>query len=178
MASEVTSDVLSPVIFVELDFDILPLNLWSGIGDIDWDSKTWTGAGNLLSLGSMEETTEVRALGTSVTISGLNSSITSLALSENYQGRNATIWLGAINDVGAVVADPVVIFGGRMDVMTINENGNDVSLQITIENRLIDFERAKIRRYTDQDQKIDYPNDKGFEFVASIQDAEIVWGRA
>jgi hypothetical protein len=177
MTTEVTASVLSPIALVELDFDSLPLNLWSGIGDLSWDSKTWAGAGNLLSFGSLEETTEVRALGTSITISGLNSSILSAALSEDYQGRNATIWLGTTDETGAVIPDPIIVFGGRMDVMTINESAEDVTLNITIENRLIDFERTKIRRYTDQDQKIDYPDDKGFEFVSAIQDKEIVWGR-
>lgn len=177
MQTEVTSSVLSPIVLVELDFDSLPFNAWSGMSDLTWDSKTWTGAGSLMSFGSLEETTEVRALGTSITITGLNSAITSAALSEDYQGRSATIWLGAMDDSGNVVADPIIVFGGRMDVMTINERGEQVSINITIENRLIDFERTKIRRYTDQDQKIDYPNDKGFEFVAAIQDKEIVWGR-
>lgn len=177
MTTEVTSSVLSPIVLVELDFDVVPLNMWSGISDLDWDSKTWTGAGNLLSFGSLEETTEVRALGTSITLSGLNSSILSAALSEDYQGRRATIWLGATDETGAVIPDPIIVFGGRMDVMTINENADNVAINITIENRLIDFERTKVRRYTDQDQKIDYPNDKGFEFVSAIQDKEIVWGR-
>lgn len=177
MTTEVTSSVLSPIVLVELEFDVVPLNMWSGIGDLDWNGSTWTGAGNLLSFGSLEETTEVRALGTSITLSGLNSSILSAALSEDYQGRKATIWLGATDSAGAVIADPIIVFGGRMDVMTINENGGEVAINITVENRLIDFERTKLRRYTDQDQKIDYPNDKGFEFVASIQDKEIVWGR-
>jgi len=177
MATEFASDTLSPIVLVKFDFDTLPLYLWSGVGDLDWDSETWTGAGNLMSFGSLEETTEVRAIGTSITLNGLNQSVISAALTEDYQGRTATIWLGAMDESGNVVSDPVIIFGGRMDVMTIEEGAEDVSINITVENRLIDFERTKIRRYTDQDQKIDYPNDKGFEFVAAIQEKEIVWGR-
>jgi hypothetical protein len=48
---------------------------------------------------------------------------------------------------------------------------------LTAESRLIDLERSRERRYTSEDQKIDYPNDKGLEFIADLQDKEIVWGR-
>ena len=37
---------------------------------------------------------------------------------------------------------------------------------------------SRQRRYTSEDQKIDYPNDKGLEFVAEIAEKEIVWGRS
>lgn len=177
MATEFASDTLSPIILVELDFDTDPVNVWSGINEIDWDGITWFGLGDLLGVSFIEETTEVRAIGSTVTLNGLDSSITSVALQEDYQGRSATIWLGALGSNGQVIADPIVIFGGRMDTMAINEGSETVSITINIENRLIDFERSKIRRYTDQDQKIDYPNDKGFEFVSAIRDKEIVWGR-
>ena len=43
---------------------------------------------------------------------------------------------------------------------------------------MISFERAKVRRYTAEDQKIDHPTDKGFEFVTSIVQKQIIWGRA
>jgi len=43
---------------------------------------------------------------------------------------------------------------------------------------MIAFERPYVRRYTDEDQKIEHPTDKGFEFVAAIQDLELVWGRS
>ena len=36
---------------------------------------------------------------------------------------------------------------------------------------------TRVRRYTAEDQKIDYPNDKGLEFVAEMAEKEIVWGR-
>lgn len=177
MQTVADASVVRPIILVELAFDTGTTRLWSGYGDLTWDSQTWNGAGNLMSIGSLEETTEVRAIGTDITLSGLPSEIVSLALQEDYQGRFATIYLGALDDTGAVISDPVVIFGGRMDVMSIQESGETASISISIENRLIDFERTKIRRYTDQDQKIDYPNDQGFEFVSSIQQMEIVWGR-
>ena len=34
------------------------------------------------------------------------------------------------------------------------------------------------RRYTDEDQQMDYPGDLGFQFVNGIQEAQIYWGRS
>ncbi len=38
------------------------------------------------------------------------------------------------------------------------------------------MDKARVRRFTDNDQRIDYPNDDGFSFVTKIQDREINWG--
>jgi hypothetical protein len=70
------------------------------------------------------------------------------------------------------------MFSGFMDVMTINEGADYSEIILTLENKLLQLERSRERRYTDADQKIDYPNDDGFEFVTTLQDKEIVWGRA
>ena len=61
--------------------------------------------------------------------------------------------------------------------MTISDNGEKSTIQVTVENKLIAFARKYVRRYTDNDQRIDHPTDKGFEYVTSIQDTEIVWGK-
>lgn len=197
-----SSTVTFPIIFVEAEFDSGTTRMWSGIGDLVWDTKTWTGGGSLLNVSSIEESTEVKAIGTRVGLSGIPSELLSIALQEDYQGRTLRVYLGAFEvdyafltqENGSyilkedsdfisvftdqdIIAEPVIIFSGRMDIMTIGEAGNTSSIEVTVENRLIDFERTRERRYTSEDQKIDYPTDKGFEFVSSIQDTEIVWGK-
>lgn len=39
------------------------------------------------------------------------------------------------------------------------------------------MKKTKVRRYTAEDQKIDHPTDKGFEFVTAIVEKQIMWGR-
>lgn len=177
MQDVTTATLVRPIILVEAEFDSSDVLIWSGIGDLTWDSKTWTGTGQLLRVDAMEESVEMRAVGTKVTLSGIPSELLSIALQEDYQGRELSVYLGAFDDSGAVIASPVVVFKGRMDIMTISEAGDTASIEVSVENRLIDFERPRERRFTSEDQKIEYPNDKGFEFVSTIQDKEIVWGR-
>jgi hypothetical protein len=56
------------------------------------------------------------------------------------------------------------------------ENGNESLVSVSVENALITLEKAKDRRYTDQDQKNLFAGDKGLEFVDDLQDKSIAWG--
>jgi hypothetical protein len=44
---------------------------------------------------------------------------------------------------------------------------------LSCESRLVDLERAEVRRYTDADQQGEHPGDRFFEFVPALQEAEI-----
>jgi hypothetical protein len=175
--TELTSSVLRPVLFYEGEFSSGFLRLWSGIGTMTWDSKDWTGAGYLLGLSPIEETGDVRASGMSISLSGMPSSLIATALSEARQGKPGKVWVGALDATGAVVADPNLHFWGRLDVPAIDEQGDTCTITVTYESRLISLGRSRERRYTLEDQKIDFPEDKAFEFVESLQDATITWGR-
>jgi hypothetical protein len=40
---------------------------------------------------------------------------------------------------------------------------------------MVRWRQARVRRYTHEDQQIDAPGDKFFEFIPSLQDAQIPW---
>jgi len=177
MVSAVTADLVRPILLVQCAFDSGNLNLWNGIGDLTVDSVDYVGAGTLLSVGEISETSELAANGLSVALSGVTEPLISKARDEDYQGRELTVLMGAMDASNGVIADPVIIFSGFMDTMVINDGAETATINITVENRLIEFERTRVRRYTSEDQKINFPNDRGLEFVAEIAEKEIVWGR-
>lgn len=178
MLAATTADVVRPILLVQCDFDSGNLNLWGGIGDLTVDSVTYVGAGTLLTISSVNESTELTASGVTVTLSGVTEPLISKARDEDYQGRELKILLGVMDSTNSVIDDPVIIFSGFMDVMTIQDAGETATIAVQVENRLIEFQRNRVRRYTAEDQKLDYPTDKGLEFVAEIAEKEIVWGRS
>ncbi len=182
MVSVTTADVVRPAYFVRMQFDSNDspsyLNVWSGVGDLVYGGNTYTGVGDLLSIGEIAESSDLSAAGISVSITGLKSEFLVIAKDHQYQGRPLTVALGAFDSSGSLIADPTVMFSGFMDIMTITEGGDSSTISVSVENKLIAFERSKIRRYTAEDQKIDHPTDKGFEFVTAIVEKEIIWGRA
>ena len=177
MKEMAVAKVVRPIFLVRMVFDSSQLNIWSGVGDISFDSVTYTGLGDLLSISDIKETSDISATGINVSLSGVKTSLIAIAKDQDYQGRELTVRLGAFNETGSLIADPVIIFSGFMDTMTIAEAGTYSTISIAVENKLVAFERSKVRRYTAEDQKIDHSADKGFEFVTSIVQKEIFWGR-
>jgi len=171
------SDNLSPFLAVDLAFDGGNFVAWTGYGNITFFGTTFVGSGDFLNVSQISETADIQANGINITLSGIPSDLISSALNETYQGRPAKLYLGLLDANGAVVSDPYLVFSGRMDTMGIEDSGDTANIGLTAESRLIDLERSRERRYTSEDQKIDYPNDKGLEFIADLQDKEIVWGR-
>tara|TARA_R110002020_G_scaffold437862_1_gene648191 strand:+ start:925 stop:1827 length:903 start_codon:yes stop_codon:yes gene_type:complete len=285
------SSELTPVLLVEAEFTSGDVYLWTGTGTISYAGRTYTGASTLLNVQASAESLELRANSFNITLSGLDTAILSIALSEAYTGRpiqvkNAFIspqadqqttfkvtasgskfyiedllqpivdvkylntyvfdvsdssmsghqfrlsttsggthgggsqyttttytesgtsgtsgatatWVvpasgsfptnlyyyctnhsgmgGTVTGTDSlIVSDPYTIFDGFIDVMKVEDGGETANVSVACESSLIALERPKVRRYTPEDQAIDYPNDKGFEYVAALQDDEIIWGR-
>lgn len=177
MIAEVQAKVLRPALFLEGEFATGTLRLWTGIGQIPWNGQTWTGAGNLIAISAIQESADIEATGFTVSLSGQPSASISLALQSCRQGKPCKIWLGMLDAAGAVIADPYLLRQGRLDVPSVEDSGNECVISIAYEDRLVDLERARERRYTSGDQAIDWPLDLGFAFVPSLQSAVDVWGR-
>ena len=186
--------VVEPFFAVELFFDNNEtLRLWSGIGELTHGGVIFYGTSTLLAVSEIEETAQISARGASLTLSGVPSSVVALALSEPYQGRTAKIYFGLYNNTTSTVGTTFVtqdnatkvyfeslveVFVGYMDQMKIEESGDTTTIQLLIENKLIDLERPRNSRFTSEFQKATYTTDKGFDFVESMQDLVINWGRS
>ncbi len=163
------------VALVKLQFDSGDVRVWSGRGQLTWNAETYEGVGDLGKISAVEEGVEQKAFGIGLELSGVPVELVSIALDEDVQGRTCQLWLGFLDGAYTLVADPVLVFQGRMDTMDV-ELGDTATVSLTAESRLVDWERARIRRYTDADQQESFAGDKGFEFVNETVEKEIVWG--
>lgn len=166
---------LGVALLIEMDFAPEVVRLWSGLGTFTWGNRVFTGAGTLIGVGEVEEAAEVRAAATALTLSGVPGEVVTHAIAVDWQGRPCTIWLALLDEGMALVGDPVRVLAGRMDTLTWAE-GDDAIITISVENRLVDLERPRVRRYTDADQRAEYPGDLAFQYVPSLIEREIKWG--
>ena len=157
-------------------FDSGTLNLWTGHGDLSYGGVTYIGANGVLSIGQVQERKSITANGLQIQLNGLDNDILEIAEDEPYQDRPFEMYLAVINSAGNVVADPYLMFEGLMDTMKIKDDGKSITIDTNIENVLIALERPLDTKYTPEDQKRDYPNDTFFDFVADIQNKEVIWG--
>ena len=192
-------DVIYPFFAIELLFDgDNTLRLWTGLGTLTHNSQDWVGTGTLLNISTVEEASEIAVKGATVTLSGIPSSVISLALSQPYQGRVCNLYFGmfTVDRLLQQSSDYILlqtgskilldtdqtsisnIFSGYMDQMNILETPSTSTIELVIENRLIDLQRARIARFTSEYQKSIYPTDLGLDFVEDLQDKDISWGRS
>ena len=165
------------IALVRMEFDSGTLRLWTGNGTLDWNGEEWTGAGgHIAAIDLPTETAEVKASGGSITFAALDPAILALSDTEPYQGRPIQVYFGARDANGAVVVDPDLAYEGTMDSMAEQDEGETATITLSIESRSAANERAASRRWTPEDQATLYPGDKGFDFVASLQDKDYIWG--
>ena len=141
------------------------------------EGNVFVGVGNLGPVSPITETASVKATGLDFTMAGIDANLLSIALTEDYQERNATLWLGFMDTSNNSYIDRIQVFKGRMDVMTIEEGGDGAVISVSTESILVGLERARERRFTHEDQQAQYAGDLGFEFVASLQQKDVAWGR-
>lgn len=160
---------------VEMDLACSPLYMWTGINTLTYEGKEFLGLGHLGNISSYIESTNVQAEGMSLTMNGIPSEMISTVLSEEMQGRLTTISIALVSN-RQVVGVPYTEFIGRIDVPSIFYGAQNSSITVSLESHLIDFKRRRIRKNTDVDQRIDFPNDDGKIYVISLQKAAIPWG--
>lgn len=160
------------------DFDSGTLRLTDYHRDLSWDSGTWTAAGSLLGFDGLAETGELLVNRITVSLSGVDTSAAMAAvLADDFLDRRLRIWIAAMS-AAAIIADPVLIFDGRMDEPVIGEDPDAGTSVVTITGTAVwgDFGRRPGRHTSDAEQQFHFSGDKGFEFVSELP-REIKWGR-
>ena len=177
MLAAIATGAVKPIFLYEGEFSGGTLNLFTGHGTLSWDAKTWTGDAGMLRITSIAESSDLSAVNFTVSLNGEVSAVLSVALAQVRRGKPGSVWLGLLDAAGALYADPFLCFKGRADKPSIVPDPNQCVVGVAYESRLIDAARRRERRYTPEDQAIDYPNDLGFDQVAALQDTVLTWGR-
>lgn len=162
---------------VKAEFDTDDILVWSGTDDITINSETYTGAGTLLQISDSSDNLELKSNGMVVGLSGMDTTVVNYALTENYQNRPITVFLGYVMGGTNEVAGTLTIFKGRMTSLVINDTPEGSIITIDAENRLVDLERPSNFRYTKESQNFLHAGDTGFNRVARLQDKQINWGK-
>ncbi len=141
------------------------------------DSKTFVGLGNLGRVGAVQESTQLDPASISISLSGVNQTLVAAILGENYLNRRGLVYIAILDESDNIIGDPILHFDGLIASLDITY-GRTSSISLTLNDRLVLWNRPKVRRYTKQDQQVSYPSDKGFDFVESIANKEVIWPAA
>jgi len=176
LASAFANNLIYPALFITLTFATGPQYAWTGVGNFVMGGNTYLGVGSLGKIGVVAETDDLNAQGTTVTLSGIDTTLLQDCISEIQLGAPASIAIGLLTPTGQLIGSPYTIFAGQVDAPTITVGGDSLSITLALENRMVDLSRPSLRRYTSADQRLYYPTDSGFAFVEQLNDLALNWG--
>lgn len=177
MQTAIAQSVIRPVFLVSLEFGAsTTLYLNDRARNISWNGQTWLGNGWLRPIKAVQEVGEVRAVGCEINVTGAVSELLAYSLNDARLSNRGKVWLGLLDENETLIADPYQLFSGRLDVPTIQATESEISLTLAYENELRGLDRQNEFRFTDQSQKAIYPDDKGFEYVTTVEKWDGYWG--
>lgn len=164
--------VIRPVLMASLMFDPEPVHVHSGVGTILFGGNSFLGVGALGGISGVKEGMETRPYDINLTLTGIPTEYLAITLDQHYQGKLAVIYIALFDVEHVIIGDPVVIWKGFLDYASV-DLGETATVNVTARNRLTDWQRPRIRRYTHEDQQSVYPGDTGLSYVATMADKEL-----
>ena len=166
---------VSILTFVMLDFASGIVRVHNGLGTYTWGGNDWIGVGSLGAVSQLEEGADVSPYGITLTLSALDAVVSGAALNEDYFMRPVEIYIGALSAEDVLLNDPLQMWGGHMDVMSVTAGAENDQITINCESELAAFDRSSNLKYTTQSQQQFYPGDVFFNFLPKIDGAKIRW---
>lgn len=166
---------LRTLLLGELYFDGATEYVCNADRNFVWNGNTYLGAARVGRIDPIEEGSEIKMYGIALTLAGVVSAQIAEALTDYYQGRPCIIRMAILDDSYQIVADPVVVFRGRMDQMRV-KLGKTATITLTVENRLADWDRPRVSRNNHEDQQRRHPSDRFYEYTAQTAAKTLPWG--
>jgi hypothetical protein len=177
LSSAISSGFFIPFFAVELTLKSQTAYLWTGSWNLAWGGNTYTGLGDLGQIAGMRESAVVEAIGTSVTLSGINNNLLQEALEDIQLGAPASIIFGALNPTTMQpIGTPYPLFVGLMDKPTVQHGVDSCSITIALESHLLRLNQGTQRRYTSADQRRLEPTSTIMQWVESLNDLSLQYG--
>lgn len=149
---------------------------WNGYGQLTWDSHVWSGSGNVISISATEETDIVQATGVVVQLTGADSTLVEAVRNYVVFGKQGVCYFGLMDANGSLIGDPCAIFTGLVDRCEIVEQDpQKPTINIALENQMIQLERSAGWRYTHEHQILLH-GDTSLKHMAALQDMDLQWG--
>jgi hypothetical protein len=172
--TEAAKPAIYLVTLCDLAFDSGTIRVHDGVGPLSFGGNTYLGVGSYGAFDIVDEGIDNIARGVRLTLSGVEPSLISTVMTETYQGRTVTLYLGILAEDLTFVATPEELWSGRIDTMKITLDQSVASISVSCEYRL--RKEPVIARYTDTDQRLAYSGDRFFDLTQKIPQFKATWG--
>ncbi|MDA3835341.1 MAG: hypothetical protein PF495_18325 [Spirochaetales bacterium] len=171
----VDAPVVRPVLLCRLDFSSGIVGVHSGVGKIIHGGEEYSGLGSYGGISEVTEGSDARPYDLDLSLSGIPLEFLASTIGEDYQGRAATLFIALLDEDHQSIDTAKQIWSGFMDSPDI-ELGETATIVVHCRGRANDWNRARLLRYTKEQQRSIYPDDSGLDYVAQMTDKTITWG--
>src|SRR5882762_6009719 len=98
--TQLTSGHVKLAFFIQAHFTSGTVYLWNGLGNITWNSQTWSGVGSLVTISAVSESNDMSAKNLVLTLSSIPSTLLNQCLGEVRQNNLVQVWFGFIASDG------------------------------------------------------------------------------
>lgn len=164
-----------PIFLVDLLFEGAEVNIWTRGVEGEFAGKEYRPLGGIDSGITILNSLQASSLDASIQISGQSQEMLSIALTENYRGRTATVYLanlGADNKIEAVE----VLLPGKITNMTVSDNDEESVVSVVIQSIFRGINRPETRRLSASDLSLRSADDSFFDRLESTERNEPRFG--
>lgn len=175
LLAEISKPFFHPVFLVWIDWPSDPVYAHSGVGDLSWDSQTWTGVARLASVSLPQESSGLASQTATFSIVGMSAELATLVASAP-RDMICRVWFGAVTERAgtALVGEPCEVFSGLSDelseILQAAEGGYMRGADLSARTGPSQRARAAIFHTAEQHQ-IDHPGDTLLRHAAGVEDA-------
>ncbi|MCA0401284.1 MAG: hypothetical protein LCH38_10770 [Proteobacteria bacterium] len=147
------------------------VRFWTGRGDLVAGGHTWTGSADFIGVSEIDAAAGAFASPFTVTLSGLPAehfdayARLMVVDASEYRGRAITVSICFFDEAWQVIEEPIACQTGFMDVPILDADAGSRRITLQCEGPFVTRSRPRHGFYTDEDQQLRYPGDKGLEFA-------------
>lgn len=143
------------------------LYAWSGTHTLPYDGQSWVGVGGIVGMSSLNRGDALAWREAQFTLPGLDPQVLA-EIDEDVNGRDGRVWMGAMNDEGQVVPDPLLIAEYTQDTLDWKLEGQTVSLTLNCYEALPRFDQPTGKKWSHESQQEKFSGDTGFYYTQKI----------
>lgn len=173
--AEAAAGEVTPVIFANLDLTTGTVAAHTFVGSFTFGGDTYLGIGEFGSVEPIRETLAAKPVAVRLTLTGLDTGLLAdMQLRAQYR-RDVALYLGFVAG-GELIDTPDLLWSGWIDSAGAAIDLEQGVVSVTCETVLADLRRGGTARATPEHQKLSYPSDTFFDFVAGLADKRVEWG--
>lgn len=177
VANQTEADKSHVALFVAVSFAMASGTsyFWSGVGTLVISGNSYVGVGHVGEIGIVPETISLRAERKTYRLSGVDPLLFAESDIDSSYARSVTELFGFLTKDGALVAQPEVLWEGRVDSVR-RVDGDSPIIEVTAESRFVILDKPDGSRWTQEHQQDFFSGDTGFDQVPLLNASTVLWG--